>query len=146
LEALAAGPAIAREARARLAAGMPSSLAPLYRANPLAVTTEQVAEAARQSDSLARTLVAETAALLARFIADCLAIFSPERVILGGGVMALGELLLEPIRQGVSTHAMSSVYLEGLTICAAQLGDDAGLLGGLALCLNPALQPGPAGA
>ncbi len=145
LEALASGPAIAREARARLAAGTASSLAALYRTDPLAVTTEQVAGAARQSDPLAQTLVAETAALLARFIADCLVIFSPQRVILGGGVMALGELLLEPIRRGVSTNAMATVYLEELTICAAQLGDDAGLLGGLALCLNPALQPSSAG-
>ena len=88
--------------------------------------------------------MADIATLLARFIADCLALFSPQRVILGGGVMGLGDLLIAPIREGVANHAMAAVYVEQLTICAAQLGDDAGLLGGLALCLNPALQPGSA--
>jgi glucokinase len=144
LEALASGPAIAREARARLAAGAFSSLSQLYRSDPLTVTAERIADAARQGDAFSRTLVADTAAVLARFIADCLAVFSPQRVILGGGVMALGDLLLAPIREGVANHAMAAVYLEQLTICAAQLGDDAGLIGGLALCLNPALQPGSA--
>jgi glucokinase len=144
LEALASGPAIAREARTRLAAGAPSLLSQLFRTDPLAVTAEHVADAARQGDQLACTLVADMAAVLARFIADCLAVFSPQTVILGGGVMGLGELLLAPIRRGVANHAMAAVYLEQLTICAAQLGDDAGLLGGLALCLNPALQPGQA--
>jgi hypothetical protein len=38
---------------------------------------------------------------------------------------------------------MSSHYSEYVTITAAQLGDDAGLVGGLALCLNPDLQPVP---
>ena len=141
LEALASGPAIAREARARLAAGASSSLSQTYRSDPLAITTERIAEAARQGDAFSRTLVADISTLLARFIADCLALFSPQRVILGGGVMGLGELLIAPIREGVTHYAMAAAYVEQLTICAAQLGDDAGLLGGLALCLNPSLQP-----
>ena len=144
LEALASGPAIAREARARLAAGASSSLSQQYRSDPLLVTSERIADAARQGDAFSQALVADVATVLARFIADCLAVFSPQRVILGGGVLGLGDLLLAPIREGVVNHAMAAVYLEQLTICAAQLGDDAGLMGGLALCLNPALQPGSA--
>jgi len=144
LEALASGPAIAREARARLAAGAASSLSQQYRSDPLLVTSERIADAARQGDAFSQALVADIATVLARFIADCLAVFSPQRVILGGGVLGLGDLLLAPIREGVVNHAMAAVYLEQLTICAAQLGDDAGLMGGLALCLNPALQPGSA--
>jgi hypothetical protein len=34
---------------------------------------------------------------------------------------------------------MSSVYVDELLIEAAQLGDDAGLCGGFALCQNPLL-------
>jgi len=143
LEAIASGPAIARQARQRLAAGEPSSLAPLHSASPDLVTPEAIASAARDGDAFAIALLSETGSILGRFVADCLAVFAPERIILGGGLMALGGLLLDPLRRAAADHVMSSHYIEQVTITAAQLGDDAGLVGGLALSLNPDLQPVP---
>ncbi len=143
IEALASGPAIAALARQRLAAGVPSTLAALNSVDPELITPETIGEAATKGDRFALDLLHEAGNLLGRFIADCLAIFAPERVILGGGLMALGAFLLPSIRAAVSQKAMSPVYVDHLDIEAAQLGDDAGLYGGYALCLNPKLQPVP---
>jgi glucokinase len=143
IEALASGPAIAGLARRRLAAGAPSSLASLHATNPESITPEAIGDAAGKGDGFARGILQEAGTLLGGYIADCLAIFSPERVILGGGLMALKEFLLPSIRTAVSKRVMSPVYVDQLIIEAAELGDDAALYGGYALCLDPDLQPAP---
>ncbi len=55
-------------------------------------------------------------------------IFNPERVIVGGGVSHQQELFIEPLRQAVCNGAMPC-FRENLTLCAAELGNHAGLLG-----------------
>lgn len=55
-------------------------------------------------------------------------IFNPERVIVGGGVSQQQELFIKPLRQAVYNGAMPC-FRENLTLCAAELGNHAGLLG-----------------
>jgi predicted NBD/HSP70 family sugar kinase len=54
-------------------------------------------------------------------------------VIFGGGVSSVGSLLFEPFHQSLKRRVFHPRYLEGLKIKMAALGDDAGLLGALAL-------------
>jgi glucokinase len=54
-------------------------------------------------------------------------------VIFGGGVSKTGDLLFEPMRATIKKSVLSSHYLEDLIITTAELGDDAGLYGALAL-------------
>jgi glucokinase len=48
--------------------------------------------------------------------------------VLGGGVMAAGELILEPIREEVERSVVEPCT-QGLRIVAAELGQDAGIIG-----------------
>lgn len=129
LEALASGTAIARAAEEELARGVPSRLAEA----PRPLTAALVAEAARQGDVLAQAVLTRAAHFMGRAIADYLHIFNPTIVILGGGVVRAGEVYLAPLREALHAAVMSPAYLEGLTLTTARLGDDAGLLGALAL-------------
>ena len=52
---------------------------------------------------------------------------------IGGGVSQSGPLLFEPFENSLRTHVFNPHYLENLVITTAALGDDAGLLGALAL-------------
>jgi glucokinase len=61
-------------------------------------------------------------------------------VILGGGVSRSGELLLAPIRKVLKRQVYSHHYLDTLKLTAA-LGDEAGLLGALALAQGLAEKP-----
>jgi len=63
-------------------------------------------------------------------------LFNPGIVIFGGGVSQTGELLLAPIREAVKRYTLSPAYWEGVPIVQAQLGDDVGLLGALALAIE----------
>ena len=107
-ETEAAGPAIAR--RAQMA------------------TAADVAAAAWKGDAYAREALRVTAEYLGLGIANLIAAFDPEMVILGGGVMEAGDLLLDLIR----THALAwtqPVAATRVRIERTTLGEDAGLLG-----------------
>ena len=54
-------------------------------------------------------------------------------VILGGGVSQSGRLLFDPLQEILRLSVMSPEYLSHLSITTAALGDEAGLLGALAL-------------
>jgi predicted NBD/HSP70 family sugar kinase len=58
-------------------------------------------------------------------------------VIFGGGVSFSGKFLLEPINASLEKHVMDKSYLRDLVVTNAALGDDAGLMGALALGLLP---------
>jgi glucokinase len=129
LEALASGTAIARYVAEQLAQGVPSSLAEIG-STP---TGRDISMAAEQGDPLAKAALARAGSYIGYALADYLHIFNPSIIILGGGVSRSGPLLLEPLRAAIAEHVISPEYLHGLVITTAALGDDAGLMGALAL-------------
>jgi len=128
LEALASGPAIERYVREQLAAGATSILR-----NTTELNARLIAEAASSGDELAKSAYARAGEYLGIGVAGFLHTFDPSIVILGGGVSMSGPLLFEPFEASLRKHVFNSRYLEGLTITHAALGDNAGLLGALAL-------------
>ena len=133
LEAMANGAAIARSAVAQLKAGAYSILPELVGGDLARVTAASVGQAAGAGDSLARGVLAEAGHLIGRTVADLLHLFNSAIVIFGGGVSQTGEFLLGPIREAVRRYTISPAYWEGVPIVQAELGEDAGLLGALAL-------------
>jgi len=139
LEAMASGPAIAKTAQARLKthAGSVSSIIKLVNGDIDQVTAAHVGEAAHAGDPVAINLIAEAGMFIGRAIADFCHVFNPSIVILGGGVaINCGDLILEPARVAMRSHVMSSIYTRDCQIAQAQLGDDVGLLGALALAVE----------
>jgi glucokinase len=130
LEAIASGPAIARYVNEQLAAGAKSTLE--GREN---LTARDISAAAAQGDALAIQALARAGEYIGRALADWLHLFNPTIVIFGGGVSFSGPLLLDSVRTSLEKHVMDRSYLQDLVITNAALGDDAGLLGALALAL-----------
>jgi glucokinase len=128
LEALAAGPAITRYVREQMEAGAQSELSSVE-----ALSAYEVAEAARRGDALARRAYERAGEYLGIGVASFLHAFDPSIVIFGGGVSRSGPLLFEPFEASLRAHVFNPHYLENLVITTAALGDDAGLLGALAL-------------
>ncbi|HWQ83481.1 MAG TPA: ROK family protein [Anaerolineales bacterium] len=136
LEAMAAGPAIARWTAAQIQAGEASSLPP---GQP--ITAKAVAQAALSGDPLAIRALERAGRLIGWALADYLHIFNPAAIILGGGVIQSGDLILGPLRQALKEYTLSNHYLEGLSLLTAALGDEAGLTGALALARQIAPEP-----
>jgi glucokinase len=125
LEAFASGPAIARQVREQ--GGLARS-APGHEA-----TTEEIAAAARAGDPVARAVLGAAARALGAALAGLVHTFNPERIILGGGVARAGGPFLEDIKVALLDSLMSPAFGERLEVLPSSLGDEAALLGGLAL-------------
>ncbi len=58
-------------------------------------------------------------------------IFEPDVIVVGGGVIAAGEMLLAPAREVVRAHALRR--MNETPVVAAELGNRAGMIGAAAL-------------
>jgi len=76
----------------------------------------------------AKPLLDELARCLGIAVSSYANIFNPEVVVIGGGVIAAGDLLLEPARQVVMRRALSPSK-DVVRIVAARFGAESGMLG-----------------
>ena len=128
LEALASGPAIALWAENELKCGVASILP-----SSGSLTAKDVGHAAEQGDPLALAALSRAGHFLGIALANYLHIFNSSIIILGGGVSKCGYLLIQPLKTSIAEHVLSIDYFNEVTITTAALGDDAGLMGALAL-------------
>ena len=134
IEALAAGPAIAKRARAKLAADSSGSAAILALAggNPDAVSSEMVGTAYLAGDPLAKQVLHETTELLALWLGNIVDLLEPDVMIVGGGVAAMLNPFLDEVRRLLPDYCVNSRVQE-IPLLMAHYGADAGIAGGAAL-------------
>lgn len=135
IEWLSSGTAIVRQAVERIRAGQPSSIGTRVNNELDQVNVEVIEQAALDGDELALTVLDEAFRALGLSIVSLLHIFNPSIVVIGGGVSNLGDRLFKPVQAVVDRHVMDARYR--CPIVPAQLRGDVGLLGALALALDP---------
>lgn len=130
-EQYASGNALVREARAMIDAGSPvvADLLARLGADPNALTGPAITEAARDGDAMARELLADIGEWLGVGMANLAAAFDPGLFVVGGGVSAADEMLLDPARDAFRRQLTGRGYRPEAGIVRAQLGADAGLIG-----------------
>jgi glucokinase len=147
IEILAAGPAIARRARAHLASqqasNASSSASPqqaphsamldLGHGSVDAVTSEMVGQAYLAGDLLAKQTLLETVDLLALWLSNIVDLLEPDVIIIGGGVAAMLNPFFDDISRGLAKYCINSRCLE-IPMLKARYGADSGIAGGAALC------------
>lgn len=99
------------------------------------ITTEMLADAARDGNPAALALFAEAGRYLGIAAASIANLLNIEALIIGGGVSASFDLLLESIEREVLGRAFP-IPGRRLRIGRATLGDDGGILGSAALAMN----------
>lgn len=134
VEALASGTALTREA-ARLARERPDSSLGRAMATGRELGGPLVTELAHDGDEAAMEVLAMIGARLGVAIASLVNIFNPEVVVIGGGVIAAGELLLGPARAEVAARALPPVRDE-VRIVGAAFGVEAGMIGAALLAFD----------
>lgn len=72
---------------------------------------------------------------IAQGLAGMVHIFNPQRILVGGGVSAQQQLLIDPLERKVKAAVMPA-FAEGLTLTAAALHNDAGLVGAVRYLLQ----------
>jgi glucokinase len=91
-------------------------------------TAEEAVRAARAGDERARGGIAQVGRYLGIGISNSVVVVTPDRVVIGGGVAAAGELLFAPIRAELARRVTITSIAE-VEIVGAELGTLAGAIG-----------------
>ncbi|WP_018181725.1 ROK family protein [Kaistia granuli] len=131
-EALASGTALAREATKLVASGTAPALQRIVGSER--VSGRHVAQAAAAGDARSIALLDAEAHWLGIGLVNLLHLYSPERLILGGGVGTLLPQLRGTIERTIHERAMSA--FREVPVVGAALGRNAGLVGAASLMLE----------
>jgi glucokinase len=130
VEALASGTALGREGCAAAESAPDSALGKVLAAGG-EVDGRAVTEAALAGDEVAIgvfDLIGSRLGIACSIFAN---VFQPDAIVVGGGVIAAGDLLLEPARRELRRRALNP--MNRTPILEATLGNDAGMIGAAAM-------------
>lgn len=127
-EQYSSGNALVRFARARVVAE-PTVLTDLCQGQPDQLTGPMVTAAAEDGDLVARQAFASVGDWLGVGLAGLVAAFDPEVVVVGGGVSAAGDRLLDPARIALRRALVGAEHRAVPEIRVAHFGPEAGLVG-----------------
>jgi glucokinase len=133
-EQVASGQALDRAAREAAQSRPDSMIADL--AGTHAPVGRHVWEAARQRDRMATSILDEVGGRLGEGIAGLVNVLDPEAVVIGGGVVDIGDLLLAPARRAFVAAVEAPDHRPEVPLVPAQLGNRAGAIGAAALALE----------
>jgi len=143
LETMASGTALTREAHRVASEQQDSRLGHALR-DGRALDGALVTELAHDGDPAAAEVLELIAHRLGVALSSYVNIFNPEVIVLGGGVMAAGEMLLEPARLEVSRRALPPSR-DNVRIVRAHFGSEAGMIGAAALAFDALQNQTPGG-
>lgn len=126
-EAYASVTALIRQAK-RAAAHPESLLNPAEEINGL-----DVFQAADRGDTAMQAVIGQWCEYIAAGLTDLVNTLAPEMILIGGGISRQGERILAPIRRYVTAHCFGGSEGAVPVIKAAQLGNEAGIIGAAAL-------------
>lgn len=137
IEALAAGPAMARRARVRLEQehSVPSLLRDLTRGELSRVTPKMIENAARAHDAVAQSIIAETGFYLGVWLAGMIALLDPDVLVIGGGVARIGKPLFDKIRETIPQYSINRRFATKTPLLPARLQKNVGVFGAASLFL-----------
>ena len=104
------------------------------------LTGTEVYKAITESDPGALRLLNELGTNIGKAVASFAAILDPKMLVVGGGLSVAGELLLAPIREAYLNHLPARGYRPEMTVVAASLINDAGVVGAADLARRASAQ------
>ncbi len=140
LESLAASGAIARRAE-DLARSQRSTILASALAEKGSLTPKDLYEAAEAGDMPAQDTWREVGTWLGRGLASWVEIFTPEVVIVGGGVAQAGHWLMDPIEAEMRRTGEPYFMRRVRAVKQSRLGQDLAMLGAAAFYLFPQYAP-----
>jgi len=117
--------------------GVPSSVLNRVGHDILAVTPKLLKEEADKGDPFAIEQFRIAGRYLGIGVTSLLHVFNPQRIVFGGSIWTHCQAYMTDAMWAViRTRCTSHAYWEDLSIVTAELGDDVGLLGAVALAID----------
>src|SRR5918992_189767 len=127
LEVMASGSALVREASLRVARRPDTALGHALEEGR-ELTGPFVTELAHDGDPVARDALETVGRALGVGLSSLVNLLNPEVIVIGGGVIAAGEMLLEPARREMQARALAPAR-DAVRVVAAAFGEEAGMIG-----------------
>jgi glucokinase len=102
------------------------------RKNPEATTAKMVYEAVKAGDPVAHLVHTTAMDMLARVCGIMCNTLSPDRIVLGGGVVMAGQIIVDEVTKHLHKYCWEAIA-QRCEIVRAQCGEDAGVLGAAAM-------------
>ena len=128
IEAFASGPAISAMGMKAVVQGQETRIADLAGGDLNRITPELICEAAQAGDRIAKQIYEFAGMIIGAGVANIILAVSPRRIVIGGGVAAAGDLILEPIRRSIKDRVFLK-EVDQIDVVPAKLGNNAGLIG-----------------
>jgi glucokinase len=135
LESLASGPSIVADGIRLLLSGQAPHLYQAVGGDLNRVTGRKMAQAACAGDDALRDSIVRIAGYLGTAVANVVVAVHPELIVFGGGVVEMGDLLFDAVRATLRAR-VGMFPVDDVRIERSQLGERAGVMGGIALALN----------
>jgi glucokinase len=132
-EAVASGNALGALGRAHAAAGTAPSVLALVHGDVDAIRGVHVGDAAQSGAPDAVALLREYAHRVAVGLVGLANILDPHVILISGGLVELGAVLFEPLREWFDGHIEGARYRATIEILPAALGEEAGVVGAAVL-------------
>ncbi len=136
LEVMASGSALVREAALRVGRRPDTPLGHALEEGR-ALTGPLVTELAHDGDPVARDAMDAIARALGVGLSSIVNMLNPEVIVVGGGVIAAGEMLLGPARDEMRSRALLPAR-DAVRVVPAAFGDEAGMIGAALLAMEQA--------
>ncbi len=134
LEAVASGTALVREANAAARAAPDSQIGEVL-AGGRELIGPLITELAHDGDAAACEVIALVGRRLGVGVVNYVNIFNPDAVVIGGGVIAAGDLLLGPVRDELAARGLRPSK-DIVKVVPARFANEAGMLGAAALAFD----------
>ena len=102
-------------------------------------TVREIVSSARKGDQLALKALTETGWWLGLGLASLSPVFSPDRIVVGGGISSAGDVLLDAVRASYLTHA-SPEFRAKTQVIGSSFNGWEGMIGAASLFLGPLMR------
>lgn len=113
----------------------PSELLRIAIDTPSSVTAKLVYDYAKKGDPFGLEINEQAMSRLAKAIGMILNCLSPDKIVLGGGVMMAGQIIVDTLSKHIPRHCWPQIW-ERCELVIAELGENAGVLGSAALMFD----------
>jgi glucokinase-like ROK family protein len=135
LEAIAAGPPIARRAMDAARADSNTVLARYMAEQNGKLSAVDVGRAAMEGDRVANEIIRESGRIIGEVLASLVNFYNPSLVLIGGGISNIGHQFLASIRRGI-LHRSLPLSTRHLRIDTSPIASDSGIVGAISLAME----------
>lgn len=135
LEAYCSATGIVKRTLEKIATGEPSVITETFTNRLEELTSKDICEAARNGDTLCRTIMNDTGKYLSAGVGSIINIFNPSILVFSGNLTKAGDTLFVPFREHLPENSLAFPR-EDAAIAVSELAEDAGMLGAAYLAME----------